>query len=167
MRLAEAGEISGRVLDAGCGTGTLACYLAGRGHSVVGIDASSRAIEIAREKVRERDLDVTVRVADALALDPGLGPFDTVVDSGLFHAFETDDRATYAESLAGVLEPGGRAFVLSFGADAPDDWGPNPVVPGDIVTAFDGGWHVRGMRAEPFQTRTATVPGLLAVIERA
>lgn len=38
------------VLDVGCGTGTLACILAGRGVSVVGVDPAVASLDVAREK---------------------------------------------------------------------------------------------------------------------
>jgi len=46
-----AGEFGARsVLDIGCGTGTLACLLAGRGLEVTGIDPASASLEVARRK---------------------------------------------------------------------------------------------------------------------
>jgi SAM-dependent methyltransferase len=38
------------VLDVGCGTGTLACMLAGRGVSVVGVDPALASLDVARDK---------------------------------------------------------------------------------------------------------------------
>ena len=64
--------ISGSVLDAGCGTGETALYLAGRGHAVVGIDFAPAAIARARVKAAARGLG-----PDARGLSPaarGLGP---------------------------------------------------------------------------------------------
>lgn len=170
VRLAEAGSIEGRTLDVGCGTGTHALYFAERGHSVAGIDVSTRAIERARSKVRDRDLDVTFRVADVLnpdiALDDALGTFDTVVDSGLLHVFEDDERTAYAERLASVLRPGGHAYVLVFSDDAPGDWGPNRLSRDDIERAFDDGWRVVDVRNATFDTRYGDVPANLAIVER-
>lgn len=164
----EAGAFEGPVLDAGCGTGTHVLALAERGYAVTGIDGSARAIERAREKLaaRDDDLDATLRVADALSLPDDTGPFGTVLDVGLCHAFEAPDRAVYADELAAVTRPGARAFVLAFGTDAPDDWGPNPLSPVDVEAAFDEGWRVREACEVPFETRREAVPGLLATIER-
>jgi len=48
---AMAGEFGARsVLDIGCGTGTLACLLAGRGLEVTGIDPASASLAVARRK---------------------------------------------------------------------------------------------------------------------
>jgi 2-polyprenyl-3-methyl-5-hydroxy-6-metoxy-1,4-benzoquinol methylase len=57
VRLAEAGEIAGSVLDVGCGTGENALYLATRGHEVLGVDAAPVAIERATTKARDRGIE--------------------------------------------------------------------------------------------------------------
>lgn len=49
------------ILDIGSGTGTLSLYLAARGHKVIGIDTSKRAIETAIENAKKLDLRKKVR----------------------------------------------------------------------------------------------------------
>jgi 2-polyprenyl-3-methyl-5-hydroxy-6-metoxy-1,4-benzoquinol methylase len=107
MRLAEAGEIKGSVLDAGCGTGENALYLASLGHEVWGIDFAPAAIEKARAKARERGLEVTLLVWNGLELQSLKRTFDTVIDSGLFHSLTDMERLLFVHSLTAVLEPGG------------------------------------------------------------
>jgi len=115
VHLAEAGLIEGPVLDVGCGTGELACFLARRGHRVLGIDLSPLAIEQAREKARWRRIDAQFLVWDALFLgrlaEAGL-TFRTVVDSGMYHVLGPAERDALAEGLGDVLEPGGLFAVL-------------------------------------------------------
>ena len=112
--LADAGEIAGPVLDAGCGTGENALFLAARGFEVVGVDAVEAAVEAARRKALARGLEAEFLVHDALALD-GLGRrFATVVDSGLFHTFDDRERVRFVKSLAAALTLGGRYYVLCF-----------------------------------------------------
>src|SRR3984885_2782471 len=104
--LAAAGLLTGRLLDAGCGTGEHSLLAAARGAEVTGIDIAPHAIARAREKAAERGLAVRFELADALDL-PALGEtFGAVIDSGLFHIFDDPDRARYVASLAAVLEPG-------------------------------------------------------------
>jgi SAM-dependent methyltransferase len=158
--------LSGRVLDIGCGTGTHALWAAEQGHPAVGLDISERGIERARDRATDHDLDVRFRVGNALDLDADVGEFGTVLDSGLFHAFEAEGHAAYAEQVADILRAGGRLFIVGFGPDAPTDFGPVPMSPEDVRQAFADGWHELTCREATFETRAMEVPGLLGVVER-
>src|SRR5262249_43827782 len=109
--VAIADRVTGPVLDAGCGTGEHALFLAARGLRVVGIDFVDEAIRRARAKAAERGLAVEFLVKDAMALDDWGERFASVIDSGLFHGFSDDDRPRYVGGLARVVEPGGRLFL--------------------------------------------------------
>jgi ubiquinone/menaquinone biosynthesis C-methylase UbiE len=62
-------------------------------------------------------------VCDALEL-PSLGEnFDTVLDCGLFHVFDDEDRVRCVQSLAAVVRTGGRYRMLCFSDRQPGDWG--------------------------------------------
>jgi trans-aconitate methyltransferase len=93
-----------RVLDVGCGEGTLTQQIAARA-AVVGIDSSEDMIDAARA----RGLDVRFVDAEALAFD---NEFDAVFSNAVLHWVRDHDAL-----LAGVarsLRPGGR-FVAEFG----------------------------------------------------
>jgi cyclopropane fatty-acyl-phospholipid synthase-like methyltransferase len=143
VALGEAGAVRGSVLDAGCGTGENALYFASQGHETWGIDGAPAAIEKARQKALERGLSVEFRVHDALALE-GLGrTFDTASDSGLFHVFGDEDRVRYVESLARVLDSGGRYFMLCFSDRQPGAFPlPRRVTQEEIRATFANGWRV-------------------------
>jgi ubiquinone/menaquinone biosynthesis C-methylase UbiE len=143
VALAEQGVIQGSLLDAGCGTGENALYFASLGHETWGVDSAPAAIEQAWQKALERGLSVEFRVHDALALE-GLGrTFDTVTDSGPFHVFDDEDRARYVESLARVLGPSGRYFMLCFSDRQPGSVPlPRRVTQEEIREAFADGWRV-------------------------
>jgi ubiquinone/menaquinone biosynthesis C-methylase UbiE len=152
VRREEAGEFGRSVLDAGCGTGENALYLASRGHEVWGIDFLPVAIERARAKALQRALDVDFRVADALDLGALGRTFDGVLDCGLFHTFSDEERPRYVAGLARVVRPGGRVIVLCFSDKEPGTEGPRRVTQQEIRHAFRDGWEVESIRDTAFTT---------------
>src|SRR5450432_1107977 len=146
-RLAESGLLSGRVLDAGCGTGEHALLAAAHGADAAGIDISPWAIGRAREKAAERGLRARFEVADALNLGPLGLTFDTVIDSGLFHVFDDQERARYVTSLASVLPPGGTCYLMCFSDRQPGDFGPRRVRQDELRIAFGDGWRIASITA--------------------
>jgi 2-polyprenyl-3-methyl-5-hydroxy-6-metoxy-1,4-benzoquinol methylase len=140
--LADAGVLQGRVLDVGCGTGEHALMAAGLGLEAVGIDMAPGAIAIAERKARERRLAVRFKVADALNLASLGEQFDTVLDCGLFHIFEDDDRPLFVASLASVIPAGGHYYMLCFSDQQPGDWGPRRVTKAEIAASFERGWQI-------------------------
>jgi len=153
VSLAEEGEIVGDVLDAGCGTGENALYLAGRGHRVLGVDASPAAIDLARAKAAGRGLPVPFLVADALDLARIRRRFETVVDCGLFHTFEPALRRPYASSLCEVLSPGGTLQLLCFSDEEPPGPGPRRVAQHEIGDAFRSMFALTRIRPGRFESR--------------
>ena len=94
-----------RVLDLGCGDGTLTAEIAAAGCEVIGIDSSPEQVAAARA----RGLDARVMNATRLAFD---SEFDAVFSNAVLHWIKSPD-----EVIAGVaraLRPGGR-FVGEFG----------------------------------------------------
>ncbi|MEV2250835.1 class I SAM-dependent methyltransferase [Streptomyces sp. NPDC050147] len=108
------GTIRGDVLDAGCGFGENAAFLASRGHRVTGVDSSPEAIDRARELMRERGLDVTFTIADLTELSGCDGRFETVVDSALFHCLDQEERSRYLRALHRATAPGAHLHLLCF-----------------------------------------------------
>lgn len=166
LELAETGQIQGRVLDVGCGTGDNALYLSGRGHEVTGIDGAPRAIEKAKQKARQRGLSATFLVADALDLAQLGRTFDTAIDSGLFHVFSDPDRLRFAESLASIVRPDGRYFLMCFSEHQPGVWGPRRVTQAEIRETFRRGWRVDSIQAAHFDINQGTASAWLATITR-
>jgi SAM-dependent methyltransferase len=111
VRLAGEGAFAGTVLDAGCGTGENALHLASLGLRVVGVDVAETALSTARRKAAVRGLAADFVVADALHLDRLDRVFETVLDCGLFHTFDDDERRAYVASLASVTARGGQPSI--------------------------------------------------------
>jgi 2-polyprenyl-3-methyl-5-hydroxy-6-metoxy-1,4-benzoquinol methylase len=152
IRLAQAGEISGRVLDAGCGTGENALYLAGLGFEAWGIDAAPLAIKKAKENARKRGITVNFLISDALKLQSLQNKFDTVIDCGLFHVFTDEERPIFAASLSFALYTGGRYFMLCFSEHEPGSYGPRRVTQAEILAVFSKGWNINYIREAEFET---------------
>jgi len=148
-----ADQITGSILDAGCGTGENALYFASLGHKVTGIDFLEEPINRAKQKATERGLTATFLVMDALALKELPEVFDNVIDSGLFHVFSDDDRRRYVEGLATVLKPGGRLFFLCFSDEEPGNQGPRRVSKKEIEEAFAEGWKVESIEPSRYEVR--------------
>jgi len=154
VRLASKGGFAGTVLDAGCGTGENALHVASLGLSVLGIDVAETALAIAREKAANRGIEVDFAPADAFHLERLGRRFDTVLDCGLFHTFDADERPRYVGSLASVTELGGTLYVLCF-SDVGDGTGPHPVPREELRAAFSpgNGWNIVAIEPDRIQTR--------------
>jgi SAM-dependent methyltransferase len=166
LRMLDAGLVAGDVLDVGCGTGGHARLLAARGHVVLGIDFSERAISLARERSADPTATPAARaapspefqVADVLALADLDRSFDTVLDVGCFHTLQPDDRAAYATSIRGVLRPGGRLLLLCWSDRNPFGYGPARIGRRDLVTTFRAGWALESVTAETLESRLESGP---------
>ncbi|GIG92066.1 class I SAM-dependent methyltransferase [Plantactinospora endophytica] len=108
------GAFSGHVLDAGCGTGENALFLAAQGHKVTGVDVAPSAVETARRKAAERGLSADFTVADATRSLGDDGSVDTALDCGLLHSLRPEHRAGYLAALHRVCRPEALAHVLCF-----------------------------------------------------
>jgi SAM-dependent methyltransferase len=149
--VAIADRITGPVLDAGCGTGEHALFLAAQGLRVTGIDFVEEAIRRARRKSADRGLQVEFLVKDATALGEWGERFACAIDSGLFHCFCDDDRRRYVRGLARVLEPGGRLFLACFSDEEPGEVGPRRVSRQELYDAFADGWEVESVQPCRFE----------------
>jgi len=146
VELAERGLLTGRMLDAGCGTGEHALLAAQHGADAIGIDVSRVAIEQARQKAIGRGIDAEFRVADALALELLGRVFDVVVDSGLFHVFEDSERRRYVESLGRVVRKGGMLYITCLSDRQHGKWGPRRISGAEISRAFHADWVLEELR---------------------
>lgn len=167
--LAQDGVIRGRVLDAGCGTGEHALMAAGLGLDATGVDIASNALRTAQAKARDRGLTARFLRQDARRLADLGESFDTVLDCGLFHTFDGDERPRYVASLASVTEHHGTLYVLCFSDDGPGT-GPHPVSQQELKAAFNpgSGWNVAVIEPDRIQTRYHDdgAPAWLAATER-
>jgi SAM-dependent methyltransferase len=169
VRVASQGGFAGAVLDAGCGTGENALHIAALGFSVLGVDVAETALAMARAKADDRGITVEFAAADAFELERLGRVFATVLDCGLFHTFDGDERPPYVASLAAVTEHDGTVYVLCFSDDAPEV-GPHPISKEELRAAFNSsnGWEITNIGSDRLQTRFMTdgAPAWLATIKR-
>jgi 2-polyprenyl-3-methyl-5-hydroxy-6-metoxy-1,4-benzoquinol methylase len=97
---------SDRILDYGCGTGTLSLRFAGRAKEIHGIDFAAGMIEVAQGKAAESGVD-NARFMQAIIFDPLLekGSYDAVLAWGILHL--VDDRNLVMKRINNLLKPGG------------------------------------------------------------
>jgi SAM-dependent methyltransferase len=154
VRVAAAGGFAGAVLDAGCGTGENTLLVASLGLSVLGVDVAETALATARAKADDRGIEVEFAVADAFQLARLGRRFETVLDCGLFHTFDGEERPRYVASLASVTERLGTLYVLCF-SDVGPTTGPHPVSQETLRAAFNSstGWNVAAIEPDRIQTR--------------
>jgi ubiquinone/menaquinone biosynthesis C-methylase UbiE len=109
-----------RVLDVGCGTGTLAIMVkrAEPGAEVVGLDGDPAILARGREKVAGEGVDVRLDQGMSFDLPYGDGSFDRVLSSLFFHHVKPDAKLRTAREIARVLRPGGELHVADFGKPA-------------------------------------------------
>jgi len=137
-----------RILDLGCGTGTLALLLkrAHRGAEVFGLDADAEALKLARTKLEGAGVEVRLDQGLASALPYADGRFDRTLSSLFFHHLSSDLKLEAMREILRVLRPGGEFHIA--------DWGKatGPV----MRLAF-----VAGQLLDGFATTTDNVKGLL------
>jgi ubiquinone/menaquinone biosynthesis C-methylase UbiE len=117
-------EESYRVLDVGCGTGSLTRKIANAldpeaGGSVDGVDAAERMLDVARRKA---PAGMPVRFIASVAEDlPYLDhAFDRAVSTFFFHHVEFDLKVRALTEMWRTLRPGGSAIVVD--VDVPTTW---------------------------------------------
>ena len=98
-----------RLLDVGCGWGSLAIHAAQRyGATVVGITLSEEQARRARKRIAEAGLTdrIDVRVQDYRTVDDG--PYDAISSVGMAEHVGRAQLPEYAARLRALLRPGGR-----------------------------------------------------------
>ena len=115
-----------RVLDIGCGTGSLAVLIK-RLHSdteVVGIDPDPNALKRAQSKAGRAALSIRFDQGSADELPYEDGHFDRVFSSFMFHHLQEHQRDTTAREVRRVLAPRGSFHLLDFACpeDRPLGW---------------------------------------------
>ena len=109
-----------RILDLGCGTGTLAIQVKQRepGAEVVGLDADPEMLAQAREKAERADVELGLAegMSDELPFEDA--SFDRVLSTLFFHHLDPEPKRRTAREIARVLRKGGELHVADWGRPA-------------------------------------------------
>jgi len=118
-RLIEQAQIQPgqRVMDLGCGTGTLA-IMAKRAQpqaDIFGLDADPEMLKVAKAKKDQEKLEVKFDVGFTNNLPYPDEFFDRVLSSIMIHHLKTPDKEKTAHEIYRVLKPGGQLHIIDFG----------------------------------------------------
>lgn len=105
-----------RVLDVGCGTGTLAILIKRLYPSteVIGFDPDPKALTQARRKAARASVSIRFEEGFSDELPYPEESFDRVFSSFMFHHLQADDREKMLREIRRVLRPQGSLHMLDF-----------------------------------------------------
>jgi SAM-dependent methyltransferase len=141
----------GPALDLGCGSGVWGVPLAKRGWQVTSVDIVDKALQRARERVREAGVDVRVvhgDVTDLRAASVG-SDFRLVLDTGTFHGLTNAQREAMGREVSAVAASDATVLLDVF---APGRRGPLPrgASRSDVEMAFPE-WKVTNVEVADAQ----------------
>lgn len=126
----------GRVLDIGCGWGSLAMYIAENANAhVTGITLSEAQVEAAKRRCKERNLEnqVSIQLEDYREHE---GEYDAIVSVGMFEHVGRRNFQTYFDKVRKLLKPKGVALIHTIG----NYTAPEPTNPWIAKYIFPGGY---------------------------
>ena len=112
-----------RVLDIGCGTGTLDLMIAeilDKG-LIQGIDVAPKMIKVARKKAQKKGYKIDCRIGSSTALPYEDNDFNAVFTSLIFHHLDYEEKGRTLREIYRVLKEDGKYISAEFG-QFPDDF---------------------------------------------
>jgi SAM-dependent methyltransferase len=110
----SAGE---RIVDLGCGTGTASVLVAATGADLLGVDPSTRLLQVAARRAADEGLEATFAEGTAADLPVEDGSLDAVIS--VFGLIFAPDPVAAAEEILRALRPGGRLVYSAWLPEGP------------------------------------------------
>ena len=123
------------ILDFGCGTGTL-LILGKQKHPKAhfeGIDIDPSILAIAKKKIKNQNLDITLTEYDGGSLPKNSNTINKVMSSLMMHHLKTDKKLNAMREIYRIIASGGEFYLADFGKQQ------NPIlaVIGSIASLFE------------------------------
>lgn len=106
-----------RILDLGCGTGSLLVTIKTRYHGIdaTGVDIDEKILNIAKQKIKKNNLNIKLIKSSADKLPFPDCAFDVVVSTLVFHHLPTEVKKQALQEVHRVLKKNGRFLLADFG----------------------------------------------------
>jgi cyclopropane fatty-acyl-phospholipid synthase-like methyltransferase len=104
----------GRALDLGCGTGTNVITLSQHGWDVTGVDFISKAVRMAREKIKQARVTARVLQGDVTRLENVTGLYNLILDIGCYHSLSDQEKRMYEANIHHRLASEGSLLLYGF-----------------------------------------------------
>ena len=168
VSLVAAGTVrkDAKVLDVGCGGGLDAIFLAQCGLSVIGVDVSPGALEIAERRAKDAGVEVDWRLGNVLDLPVEDEIIDFITDRGLFHVIEDCDRSKYSSELYRVLKLQGRALIRGASVESAAKDRFNPVTEEAVEKYFCSNFERSPVFPFPLFSKAGVMDGRLVVLKK-
>lgn len=110
-------EVGMNILDIGCGTGTLMLKIKEKSPktNVSGLDGDTKVLEIAKNKAKQKGMDIDLQVGLSNHLPYADSMFEVIVSSLFFHHLTDVDKRRTLKEILRVLKPNGEIHIADFG----------------------------------------------------
>ena len=154
-----------RVLDVGCGTGTL-LRATGKRHADVelsGVDPDPKALARAARKARRAGVAVRFERGFAQELPYPDGSFDRVFSSLMLHHLDTASKDALLAEVRRVLRPGGMLVLTDMVADGHGHGGMSRHLADNVGDAVSRRIAAAGFEVEPTRVMALRVGGNVGI----
>jgi len=160
-------EKNSKMLDVGCGGGLDAIFLAQSGFNVIGIDISPTALKIGKRRAKSANVEVDWRLGNILDLPVENESIDLVIDRGLFHVIDDENRQTYSSEVHRVLKLHGQLLIRGASKESSAGDRFNPVTEEAMKKYFSSAFKIGPVLPLPLFSAVGVMDGRIVVLKKA